>query len=524
MKQLVTLALATGLCLSCATGAGAIDFQAKGQWYMGFIGGQSSLVSRARDNGRYQKADGRDKFYAEQRIRLQIDAVASESLSGTVYFEIGNTRWGHAASGGALGADAKMVEVKRAYVDWAVPDTDLSFRMGIQALTFPNAACGSAIADDDAAGVSFSWKFSENASLIGMWARPLNDNYTSIGEAGTGNDKNNFLDNFDLFMLGVPLAFDGVEVTPWVMYGLVGQNAFREHPHYALDYTMSAFYSDRWMHRWGTDAAGNPVELNGFGRKGKAWTSAFWAGLPVKLTLWDPLSIEFDVNYGYVEGVGRGTIMRSDGRQRRYDTRREGWLAKALVEYKMDWGVLGLFGWYGSGDDGNPSNGSERMPSVSPCAWFTSFFGGGNLDWPSNGYFTERNLSLSGTWGIGAQIRDVSFVDDLKHTFRVAWWGGTNSPKMAKYASGPARFDSNWGEASYTANEPEVYLTTSDGLLEFNLVNSYKMYDNFEVNFELGYVVNFVDQSTWRKANNFSSSAFSKQDAWKAQLIFAYTF
>ncbi len=518
MKKLVTLVLAAGLCLASAGSASAIDFQAKGQWYMGFIGGQSSLVGRAKDKGRYQKADSRDKFYAEQRIRLQIDAVASESLSGTVYFEIGNTRWGHAASGGALGADAKMVEVKRAYIDWAVPDTDLSFRMGIQALVFPNAACGSAIADDDAAGVSFKWKFSENASLIGMWARPLNDNYTSNGlEAGTGNDKNNYLDNLDLFMLGVPLAFDGVEVTPWVMYGLVGQNAFRPdadgYIHYTVPgYMTSGYTSDRWL--------SNPD----FGRKGKANTSAFWAGLPVKLTLWDPLSIEFDINYGYVEGVGRGGITRSDGTARRYDTRREGWLAKALVEYKMDWGVLGLFGWYGSGDDGNPSNGSERMPSISPCAWFTSFFGGGNLDWPSNGYFTERNLSLAGTWGIGAQIRDVSFVDDLKHTFRVAYWGGTNAPKMAKYAQGPASFDSNWGEARFTANEPEVYLTTNDGLLEFNLVNSYKMYENFEVNFELGYVVNFVDQSTWRKANRAMSSAFSKQDAWKAQLVFAYTF
>lgn len=29
-----------------------------------------------------------------QLVRLQLDAVASESLSGTVYFEIGDTMWG----------------------------------------------------------------------------------------------------------------------------------------------------------------------------------------------------------------------------------------------------------------------------------------------------------------------------------------------------------------------------------------------------------------------------------------------
>ena len=31
-----------------------------------------------------------------------------------------------------------------------------------------------------------------------------------------------------------------------------------------------------------------------------------------------------------------------------------------------------------------------------------------------------------------------------------------------------------------------------------------------------------MDNDTWKKANN--SSSFQKQDAWKAQLIFAYSF
>ena len=35
-----------------------------------------------------------DEFEAQQRVRLQLDAVASESLSGTVFFEIGNQLWG----------------------------------------------------------------------------------------------------------------------------------------------------------------------------------------------------------------------------------------------------------------------------------------------------------------------------------------------------------------------------------------------------------------------------------------------
>ena len=66
----------------------------------------------------------------------------------------------------------------------------------------------------------------------------------------------------------------------------------------------------------------------------------FWAGLPISLTLWDPLNVELDINYGYVESMGRYDALRyNDLTSRMGSTEREGWLVKALVEYKMDWGT-----------------------------------------------------------------------------------------------------------------------------------------------------------------------------------------
>ena len=120
MKRICTLLLAAGMLLGVATGASAIDFKAKGQWLVGFAGGENQLLSKTRTgaNGSKQKYDSSDKFAAQQRVRLQLDAVASEALSGTVFFEIGNQTWGKAEQGGALGADGTMVKVKRAYIDW----------------------------------------------------------------------------------------------------------------------------------------------------------------------------------------------------------------------------------------------------------------------------------------------------------------------------------------------------------------------------------------------------------------------
>ena len=506
MKKILTLMLAAGMLLGAASGAKAIDFKASGEWLVGFGLGDGSLIKDV-DNKKYHH---HDTFNAGQRVRLQLDAVASESLSGTVFFEIGDQMWGNAESGGALGADGKEVKVKNAYIDWMVPNTDLKLRMGLQAVAMPNVAGGSAIMDGDAAAVVASYQFNDNVGLTALWMRPLNDNYTGTNADGEayGNGYNNYLDNMDLFALMLPLKFDGVELTPWAMYGMQGKNTrFNEGgvdtADGALGVTLPGYYPGM-----------NGLALD---KTSKAYGSMFWAGLPVAITAFDPLNIEFDINYGYVEAMGRYDVLKRGTDLVRGNSKREGWLVKALVEYKMDWGTPGIFGWYASGDDGNVKNGSERLPSIVGAGNFTSFMGDGNLAWGTGYNFYDNNLTYAGTWGVGLQIADVSFVEDLKHTFRVAYWGGTNSPSMVKYMGSAVA----WNET--TAKQDGPYLTTNDGLLEFNLVNSWQIYENLEANLELGYIVNMMDKDTWDKSY-VSNRNWSKQDAWKAQLIFAYSF
>ena len=509
MPKILTLMLAAGMLLGAASGARAIDFKASGEWLVGFGLGDGSLIKDVNDQKRHHD----DTFNAGQRIRLQLDAVASETLSGTVFFEIGDQMWGQSESGGALGADStSVVKLKNAYIDWMVPNTDLKLRMGLQAVALPNVAGGSAIMDGDAAAVVASYQFNENVGLTALWMRPLNDNYTGTNADGEayGNGYKNYLDNMDLFALMLPLKFDGVELTPWAMYGLQGKNTrFNEGgvetADGALNVTLPGYYP------------GMNFGPGGLGHTGKSYGSMFWAGLPVAITAFDPLNIEFDINYGYVEAMGRYDVLKRGVESVLGNSKREGWLVKALVEYKMDWGTPGIFGWYASGDDGNVKNGSERLPSIAGSGNFTSFMGDGNLAWGTGYNFYDNNLTYAGTWGIGLQIADVSFVEDLKHTFRVAYWGGTNSPSMVKYMGSAVAWDDT------TAVQDGPYLTTNDGLLEFNLVNSWQIYENLEANLELGYIINMMDRDTWDKSY-VSDRNWSKQDAWKAQLIFAYSF
>lgn len=518
MKRIMTLLLAAGMVFGAATGATAVDLNMKGQWLFGFGYLDNSLVQK--QGGKRTAAANSDKFAAMQRLRLQMDAVASESLSGTVMFEIGDTTWGNANSGGALGADGRIVEVMRAYIDWIVPNTELKFRMGLQGVAFPSVVGGSAIMDENAAAITASWRFNDNVALTGLWMRPYNDNFSGATTANNGyNEPANYLDNMDIFLLSLPLTFDGIKVTPWASMGFAGSNTFNG----------TSWKASNTVGEHGVDAGTAvwkglmPINAPTAGKDGnnfnRAYGNMFWAGLPIGITALDPWNFELDLNYGYSEGFGRyNSVNASNGLVKRADSKREGWMARGLVEYKMDWGTPGLFGWYASGDDSNVKNGSERMPTLAPCGNISSFMGDGaergwsvfTNGWNNAGY--DVMLSYSGTWGLGAQIANLTFMEDLSHTVRVAYWGGTNSPSMIKYMDQNANFRGGEG----------LYLTTNDGLVEVNVDTTYKIYENLTATLELGYIANVVDTSTWNR--HFRDSNISKGDAIKAALIFNYSF
>ncbi len=503
MKKLMTLALAAAMMLGAATGANAIDFKAKGQWIMSFDYGMHGNFgeSKAKNNSGFGKHE--DEFEARQRVRLQLDAVASEALSGTVFFEMGDQIWGQDSTGGALGADGKVVELKRAYIDWMVPQTDLKVRMGIQGIALPSFTTNaSQIMDDDVAAISLNYQFNENVGLTAFWARPYNDNagYKSSDAGSTKWD--NYMDNMDMFAVLLPLTFDGVKVTPWVMYAAMGPGMF---DNFAKDPGNA----------WGRASAGMQ---SGF--KGTDWNdsygNAFWAGVTGEVTYWDPFRIAWDVNYG--------SASYEDQKMNR-----EGWLASLLLEYKLDWGTPGLYGWYGSGDDSNPRNGSERMPVVSA----NGNNGFSNFAFNGNPYIAREGVlgtNMTGTWGIGARLKDVSFLEDLKHTLRVNFMGGTNAPKMAKYIRDYGNPYAKHGVsdvARYATAYDPMYLTTDDTALEIGLTNTYKMYDNFTVMLDASYVALWLEDSRSVWGKNPGRGALDGDgvyDAWNVNLSFVYSF
>ncbi len=520
--------------LAGAPGAEAVDFKAKGEWIFEFSYNDGlSFARNTRATGpdgkrysRYGNGRGGDNFTAAQRVRLQLDAVASESLSGQVFFEIGNQNWGRADQGGALGTDGIMVEVRRAFIDWIVPNTDLRVRMGLQGMALPSYTFDSGVFNDDVAGVTASYRFTDNVSLLAFWARPYNDNYIN-SHPGQG-DSSAFMDNTDAFGVVLPLTFDGFKITPWGMVSFIGPNSLGPNNNGTAggdqSLNVASGLTPAYWRTGNTRGYGGPARNNG------EYATAWWAGLTGEVTAADPLRVAWDANYGSVSYNDTAYLNRS------------GWFINLLVEYKLDWGVPGIYGWYGSGDDSNPKNGSERMPvfsiNNSDLGLSTFGFNGGYFAANSDGY--SLGQTYAGTWGIGVRIRDISFIEDLTHTVRVNLFSGTNDPVNAKYitgkkdwgndgrASGGVYNDFNGGPGSLSG----VYLTTADYGMEVNVDSLYKIYENLDMMVELGYIHLWLDQSkgVWGSgwANGIPGGqtvrGVSVTDAVKASVFFRYSF
>lgn len=515
---LVVFVLLSGQVLD----AHAVEIKAKGSWQLGFDyidGGNFMGKNRAGKNMVGQQwapmHQQRDNFEAVQRLFLQMQVVASEALSGTVFFEVGEQRWGMAAQGGALGTDGTMVKVKHAYMDWLVPKTKLKLRMGLQGIRLPGFALESPVFDDDVAGIVASYTFNEHVGLTALWMRPYNDVFT-----GTPT---NYMDNMDLFGLILPVKMPGVSVTPWVVGGAMGPNVM----------PFSASAANRAI----TWPQGNPSSgqaLSGLTVRDGLFPAAFstgrpisrispsnyadlfWGGISFDVTAADPWRFAADFIYGQVQ------------HDQQY-LKRQGWFGMFLTEYKASLGTPGIYGWYFSGDDANPHNGSERLPYISTASNLGNALS--SFGYRGNAIMTGGKGVLganpNGTWGVGARVKNLTFMEKLSHTLRVNVFGGTNDPAMAEYITG-RRASDDAGRSVYRNttdfNSFGTYLTRNDMGIEVNIDSTYKIYDNLRAILELGYIHLWLDEGTWGKTSVSGPTNLNYKDAWKASLIFIYDF
>lgn len=369
--------------------------------------------------------ESEDDFELRERFRLWMSFIANENLSGTVAFEVGETQWG-TPDVFDLGGDGKAVEVKHAYVDFTVPGSDLKLRAGLQGVILPNAICGSPVLDDDMTGIVASIPFNDMISLSAFWLRLLDEKRAQGGD-------NAAHDEIDAIGAILPIKGDGFKIEPYMVYA--------------------------WF---GKDAMGSVDDMTGF-----------WFGAAASIDMMDPIVIKLEGVYGALSS----------------DTDAEeasGFYLGAEVDYKAGMVTPGIVAFYASGNDDDFSDGLETLPTISPF-WGPTSFGsvstGGLL---GNGYgFIYDNPA--GLAGIGLVLKDISFLEGMKHVFRIVYVVGT-------------------------ADEDNMEFNEEDSLWEVNFDTQYKIYDELTAYAELGFMsVDFddVDDTT---------------DAWKLGLGLKYKF
>ncbi len=439
MKRIVTLALAAGLFMGATATAEAVEISVDGKIVIAGFGYNG--LNFVEDDGHPVGSDYGDNknsgFDVWQRFQMGINFVASETLSGRFMFRAPNEeQWGNPNfRTPGNGKNHENFQVKEAYIDWIVPTTDISVRMGAQYFNSPYMlASGSPFIDDYGTGITVNAPINDMFALNFAWAR------MDTGNDGEGNGDGVLAtdDGYaDLFMLTAPITGEGFEVTPYFAFATVGER---------------------------TDIGAYAVK----GLDGNF--DAYYAGFSSMVTVFDPITIVADFLYSWADGHnGKGGISAN------------GWLADLAIAYNTGNGSLRLFGWYGTGDDAEDFNDGERGTIVAlSSGWGTSksaFF-----DQAAFGIGPTSGVSTpTGTWAVGLEYDGYRPVEDLSLGAHVLWINGTN--------------DADLFEGKALSIDPS-YMSTEDSVIDISAWAIYDIYKELQVCFDVSYLIaNFEEDN-----------------------------
>ncbi|WP_432736190.1 outer membrane homotrimeric porin [Maridesulfovibrio sp. FT414] len=443
MKKLTILAILATLVLGFAASASAVDLEAKGQFqFQANIMDNSDFLS-AKHNGAQE-----DDLNFYFRARTQFRFIANENLMSELYVEY-KTRVGGSDSDVSSSSTDRALGIKRMFLQYRFPGTDVLTTAGVFSINLPAAASGGnmVLGDLDAGALFVETPITDQIGATVGFIRAYDNNATdnSSYSATAWNRK----DEIDLFYAALPVTIDGLEATPYFMYGLIGQHSFSE------------------------VAANSGLTAPGAAAFNKNVT-AWWLGTSFSLNMFDPIVFNADIAYGSI-----------DANQKRND--RSGLLVDASLAYTgLDFVQPKLMFAYSTGEDDKTDNGSERLPSINnDWAMGTTYFGGSALT--SSDLNSQNQL---GFWTIGLALEDISFLDKLSHDVYFLYGKGTNDKDL---------IINNTGLQNISADG--MFLTTKDQFFEIDFNTNYQIYDELAAIVEFGYVDVDLDKDTWDSYN-----------------------
>ena len=469
-----------------------------------------------------------DNFEVWQRIRVRTDFVANEAVKFRLGIKIIDT-WGHgtftaanptsgcAIATGAGGANniTSGVQIYLAYLQFKVPDTEVQVTAGLQDVNLPQSAMFSnspVLAERVPALTVTAPLIPDTLSFVTGFIRLFDSNQTFDSTSTsynwlTNEYRTHQADELDAYFLTLPITFDGFKATPWGMLAVAGRDA----DYY--DYKNSTEIPPAGGTNFGETLFSAATMTNGPGSHHKAgsWHNAqnlfYWVGSTFEVTTLDPIRFYGDVIYG----AGAQNDVKS--------AQRHGWFMDVGAEYTgFDMVIPRVFGWWSSGEDKSYGNGSERM------AYIRSNWGPGNsFLFDCTQEFTvggDMNVSPVGSWGLGASLDKMSFVEKLTHRLSFFYLRGTNSARGLRLAN--IMTTATWGsEGNYVAMGHD--LTDNESLVSLNFDTKYMIYENLAAVVETGWAHGQFQESVWGH-KTYHRASNNGDNEWKVAFGFSYKF
>ncbi len=492
MKRLALAALVAGLILGAAMGAAAateVRMTGDAFVYGNFFANHNftgwNTASWDDNGGNYTGAGTRteERFQIWERFRLRADFTANEAVAFRLSLKI-QDNWGHGTFTAANPAAA--IPVYQAYLQFKYPACDVEVTAGLQNFSLPaNAFFSESVVfggDRAAALVVTAPLIEDTLSVTAAYARLLDRNRTYDPTTSQ------VADEFDAFLLALPVRVDGFTATPWAALAVAGRNA---DSFTAGSYGPNSTVADSLL---SAGALLPPTPWR------NAQNAAWWAGGAFEVAALDPVKFYADVIHGQINMADRAK------------NRRHGWFIDVGVEY-VGFAVATpqVFGWWSTGEDGSTRNGSERMPSI------LSNWGPGNsfLFDCSQELLKDGNLGVNpiGNQGLGASLANISFVEKLSHRLTFMYVRGNNA------AAAIRDYNLLLGSNPYFTMGRD--LTVNEYVLGANCDATYRIYENLAAVMETGWAHGEFQQGVWGRRLVHKSRG---GDAWKAAFGLTYKF
>ena len=427
-----------------------------------------------------------DAFSVPQRLRLFASAIVSNEFSLHALVRIKPDRWGEDGtpnSGYNLDGDGNIFLTRFIFAKWK-PYDKTNVHMGIIPLALPFAGYRNGVLDTSVGGISADYSFTPDMKATLAWGRA----YDNVDRATGKTD-----DDADLFVLMASLNFPeyNFKFSPWAVYANIGDD--------------SKYWQDRVPHITHSPVIPgvNPWDAP---RRKTVHNSGdgIWAGFASAFTN-GPFSLKADFAYGQIT-----TDKCSQAEALNYNT--SGWHASLKADYKLSWGVPALFGWYASGSDYDDVVNDQKWGHLPSISTFGDGFAPTSLGFPGGGQGMINTGGLisfvpSGKWGAGAEIDEISFIENVKHTIRVAYYAGTNDNELA--ANNPM------GNLANTKRD-FILMVKDDHIVEVNFDHVWQFSPKVKIALFMGYM-DIHRSGKWGNQRNLD-------DVYAASLSFKYQF